>query len=294
MQQHETTTGIPYGMVMILPSRPSGLETLELLKEHNFNVTVNGQTVPIDATASTGWERNMYPANLYYSNFVTVKRHPAPWATYLFDLFRDKPVIGYGHERDFASGMDYFNPYADAINDVEGGVEWKSLDYIAKHLYLEKQNDDGSVDVKMYGNNLIVENETRNSQTYHVKREETLNVPIYSVTVDGIETNYTATDGVWQIDLEIAAYSAREILITYGSTEPTPTNTSTATPTVTATTTSTATDTPTATLTHTPTATPTATSTPTATHTPTVTPTPESSEVYSCYLPLIIKSAWLR
>ncbi len=223
MQQHESTTGIPYGMVMIFPCRLSGLETLELLKKHNFNVTVNAQAwVPISATTSTGWDRNMYPANLDYSNFAVVERHHAHMAPYLFDLFRDKPVLMYEHQSDFADGIDYFSPYADAINGAEGEVEWKSLGYIARHLYLEKRNDDGSIDVMMYGNNLVIENETGDSQIYHIKREETLNVPIERVTVDGIEASYVITGGVLQIDLEVAAYSAREILIIYGAESPPP------------------------------------------------------------------------
>jgi PKD repeat protein len=225
MQQHEIMTGIPCGMVMIFPCRLSGLETLELLKEHNFSVTVNIQSCPIGATASTGWDRNMYPASLDYSNFATVVRHHSHQSPYLFNLFRDKPVFMYEHDWDFVDGpdnMNYFNPYADAINGAKGEVEWKSLGYIAQHLYLEKRNDDGSIDVKMYGNNVVIENETDNSQIYHVKREETLNVPIYGVTVDGIETGYSVADGILQIDLEIAANSAREILIIYGDEPPPP------------------------------------------------------------------------
>jgi hypothetical protein len=216
MRQHENATSIPYGMVMIFPCRLSGLETLVLLKAHNFNVTVNGHKVPIGATASTGWDRNMYLANLDYSNFATVARHHASGCPYLFDLFRDKPVLIYEHESDFASGIDYFNPYADAINGAEGEVEWKSLGYIAKHLYLEKTNDDNSIDVKMYGNNLVVKNATGSSRIYHIRREETLNVPILSVLVDGGETDYAVADGMLQIDLEIAASSSKEILIIYG------------------------------------------------------------------------------
>ena len=77
------------------------------------------------------------------------------------------------------------------INALQGEVEWQSLDYIMKHLDMEKTDDDGSVEVQFYGNDLIVSNEAGTDKSYHLTREETLNVPIYSVTVDGSPVAYS-------------------------------------------------------------------------------------------------------
>jgi len=105
---------------------------------------------------------------------------------------------------------------ADEINQVPGGVEWRSLGEIIKHLYLEKTNVDGSVDIKMYGNDLIFA-PVRPGVTYHVIKEETLNVPIKWLTVNGQEFPYRVEQGLLKLDIVAPAdASPMEVVIHYG------------------------------------------------------------------------------
>ena len=100
------------------------------------------------------------------------------------------------------------------MEEIGGDVEWLSLGDILKRLYLEKRNDNGSIDVKMFGNNLILENQSAESQSYHVIREEDFYYP-FQVFINGQAVPSSTTDQELIIDLTIPPFSNREILIVY-------------------------------------------------------------------------------
>jgi len=167
-----TLTGIPYGRAMVFPCGLAGESTLPLLKELNYLATINNQNTPLSGTTSSAWDFEMYPAIMDYANYALVTRHWQSTSPYPFNLFRDKPAFIYGHEWDFEPGIGAYDGIADAIHGLEGEVEWRSLDYILKRLYLERRNDDGSVTVQWYTGHLILENETGGSLLYHLQKEE--------------------------------------------------------------------------------------------------------------------------
>jgi hypothetical protein len=227
MTEHRIQTGITFDRVMIFPWGISPEQTLVLLKKYNFLATVNTQDVPLDATRPSNWDYGMYLANMDYGNFPSLVRRPGgtyqPFKPmlqpFIFDLFIDKPALFYSHAYEgdlFDTGIDAFNPVADQLNQLADDVEWRSLGFIMKHLYLEKNNDDGSVDIKMFGNHLFVDNEGANDRTYHISKEEILNVPIRNMIVNGHNFPYQVEDGVLTLDVLLPANSLLEILITYG------------------------------------------------------------------------------
>lgn len=225
MAQHQMLTGVPCDRVMIFPWGISPEPTLVLLKKYNFLATVNAQDVPLEATCPPDWDYGMYQANMDYGNFpLLTRRHPGTYQPlwpriqpFIFDLFVDKPALFYSHVGElFKAGIDTFDPVADQINSLTGGVEWRSLGYIIRRLYLEKTNDDGSIDVKMYGNHLIITNESSREHVYHIRKEETLNVPISRLTVNGHGFPYQVEDGLLKLDVRVPAGSSAEIRIHYG------------------------------------------------------------------------------
>jgi hypothetical protein len=220
--------GIPSDPVMIFPYGISPEPTLVLLKKYNYLATVNQQDLPLDATRPSTWDYGMYPAEMYYGNFPTLtRRQPGTYQPFqpdiqpfIFDLFVDKPALFYSHAYEdelFADGIDAFDPVADQMNRLAGGVEWQSLDYIVKHLYLEKRNDDGSMDVRMYANDLILKNEYDSEQVYHFSKEEILNVPIARLTVNDQEFPYYMEKDLLKLDVRIPASTFIEIEIRYGN-----------------------------------------------------------------------------
>ena len=220
------TTGISCDRVMVFPGGISPEPTLVLLKKYNFLATVNEEDVPLDAIRPSDWDYGMYPANLHYGNFATLTRRPPGtfqpfepmFQPFIFNLFIGKPALFYSHPfygGIFHEGIDAFSPLADQINQLTGEVEWQSLGYILQHLYLKKINDDGSIDIKMYTNHLILTNDDPKDLTYHISKEENANVPISRLTLNGQIFPYTIEGNVLTIDAVVPGNSTVEIRITY-------------------------------------------------------------------------------
>jgi len=230
MKEFRKLTGIPYDKIMIFPHGIAPEKTLEFLKKYNFVATVNNQDAPLETKRPQSTFYGIEPAIMDYANFAALKRHSTQgyriWsfrkaksgievAPYVFDLFIDKPVLIVAHQDFFFSGIDAFNSTADAINNLAGEVKWTSLGNILKHLYLEKTNDDGSVDVRMYGNKLVLSNKSGSKKLYHIRKKETLNVPISKVTINGAETNYIVENDTLKVHEVIPLRDSMELEIIY-------------------------------------------------------------------------------
>ena len=221
---HFARTGIPSGRVMTFPVGISPQETLALLKKSNFLGTVNAQSIPLGASRPSEWDFGMYPATMEFETFPTLTRkHPGTYnpfkphtQVFVLNLFIGKPALFYSHcDELFAESMDSFNPVADQMNALYGGVEWNSLEDILSRLYLEKVNDDGSVDVKMFCSDLVVSNESGEERLYHFSKEESQNVPIASLTVDGQDLAFKVDGGLLTFDVIVPRNSSTDILIRY-------------------------------------------------------------------------------
>jgi len=230
MHELQKNTGINFGKIMIFPWGISLSPTLEILKMYNYNATVNGQYQPrlfYEGDNSDNYDFNMYPASMNFRNFpVILRKHPCSsyepinYRTdfWKYDLFLDKPLLMYSHQQEiFKKGIDKFSPVADSINHLFPDIEWKSLDYILKKMYLEKLNHDGSADVMIYGNNVLISNETDTGRIYHIRKLENMNVPILNVTVDGSPNAYWLDDSLLCFDINISANTEKEIKINYSS-----------------------------------------------------------------------------
>jgi hypothetical protein len=198
-----------------------------LLKKYNYLATVNAQDVPLDASRPLDWDYDMYPAIMNYDDFAVITRRApgtnAPFQAnvqpFIFDLFIGKAALFYSHAYAgelFDQGNEAFDPVAEKINQLPGGVEWRSLGDILKRLHLEKTNPDGSVDVQMYTNDLMLTNEYGAERTYHIFKPETLNVPISRLTVNGYDFPYHVEAGWLTLDARLPAQATIEILIQYG------------------------------------------------------------------------------
>ncbi|HJZ05143.1 MAG TPA: hypothetical protein VJ327_04760 [Patescibacteria group bacterium] len=137
-----------------------------------------------------------------------------------FDLFLGKPALFYTHaykDEMLAGGITAFNPVAYRLNALTGNIEWQGLGNILKRLYPQKTNDDGSLEVRMYTNDLILINESGEPRSYHVSKEETLNVPIVNLTLNDHSFAYHVQDRMLTLDVLLPAHSSVEINIEYGN-----------------------------------------------------------------------------
>lgn len=223
MQELERLTGIHSGRIMIFPLGSSPMETYKVLKKHNFLATVNasetGFTLPLDAEAPSHFTFDMYPACLEYANFTSMFRWlpSASFSRVPMALFLDKPLLVYEHLAAFSSSVSAFNDYADRVNVLNANVIWTSLQSVCEHAWLEKNADDGSVDVMLMGRRSIVNNPDATARTFRVSKLEDRQVPIHSVTVNGTEHAYVMDEsGHLSLEVQIQSGDSAVVEIDYG------------------------------------------------------------------------------
>lgn len=218
---------LPFDQVMVFPNGISPSETFSILKKYNYLATVNAQDVPLGAVRPSAWDYGMYPAELSYENFPSLtRRHPGTYLPFqpdiepfIFDLFIDKPALFYSHadeEEIFASGVDAFDIVADQMNSLQGDLEWDGLGYILKHLYLEKVNDDGSMDIRMYSSQVILNNDASSELTYHILKPEISPSSFITLTINDRRVPFQIKNNLLTFDVRISAGTSINILVHYG------------------------------------------------------------------------------
>jgi hypothetical protein len=219
MSHFQQLTGIGYDPVMVFPHSISPEKTFALLKKYNFLGTANSLNVPMDAQAPAGAEFALRTATMTFADFPSLRRYsaeaPGPPAQLVIDAFLGNPILFYGHEAFFHDGINAFDPTADTVNRL-APAEWKSLGYIAQHLYLVKLRDDGDYDVRLYGTNIHLENPSARNAVFHIEKQEDFAFPL-TVSADGHPYSYQRSRDALEMNLPIRAHGSSQIEIKYAN-----------------------------------------------------------------------------
>lgn len=218
MEEFERLTGLSYERVMVFPHGIAPAKTLGLLKKYNFLATSNAGNIPLGSDEPNDMLFRLREVTLDFENFASLSRYPAKGRTkadIAIDLFLGNPVLFCGHHDLFKDGIDSFNELVEVVNNIEPSVEWQSLAYIARHLYLKRIRDDGNYDIRTFCRNIELENMQRHDLTYFVRKEEPFSPPVRLVTVDGEPYQYESSDSEVSLAITIPAGQSRLINIEY-------------------------------------------------------------------------------
>ena len=218
MDRFKQLTGIPYDAVMVFPHSISPQATFAALKHANFLATANSLNVPSDEVPPPGAEFALRTATLHFATFPSLRRYSAendiPGPQLAIDAFLGNPMLFYVHESFFASGIGAFNQTADTVNQIQPGTQWRNLDYIVQHLYLEKLRDDGNFDIRSYSASIQITNTHHQDADFYIQKEEDFSFPL-TVLVDGQPYPYQKTGRALQLQLPISKGSTRHVQIKY-------------------------------------------------------------------------------
>jgi hypothetical protein len=218
MERFSQLTQIPYDAVMVFPHSISPEPTLADLKRYNFLATANSLNVPSGSVAPSDPEFALRTATLAFSTFPSLRRYSAeasiPESQLAIEGFLGNPMLFYAHQGFFTAGMGSFNAVADTVNHMQPDTQWRSMGYIAKHLYLEKLRDDGNYDVRTYSGTIRLDNVHKQDATFFVEKDEDFALPL-TVHVDGQAYPYQRSGTRLLLQLPIRAGSGREIAINY-------------------------------------------------------------------------------
>jgi hypothetical protein len=219
MEQFKRVTGLPYDRVMVFPHAVAPTETFDALKEQNYWATVNSENVPLGSTVPNDPLFPLTPWTLAFKGFPSVKRvsaeMPVSATNIAINAFLGNPQLFYVHQEFFEDKIDAFNATADEINRLEPTIQWKSLGYIVRHLYLTRLRPDQDYDVLAISPNLELVNPTDRRVVFHVHKSED-SIPPFSVVVNGSPTSYQMTPNEIGFDVTLEPKQRTDIEISYG------------------------------------------------------------------------------
>lgn len=217
MEKFSELTGVDYDRVMVFPHAIAPAKTFWLLKKYGFLTTVNANNIPLGSKLQNTQVLNPYEPPLF-ENFVSLDRCSASTVSksYIEDSISwGKPLLFYVHHNFFENGIDAFNSIAEMVNAIEARVQWKSLGYISRHLYLQKKRENGDYNVRSFSKSIELENNHNRDVTYFVQKTETFVPSIKKVTVDDKPYSYQRNDSEITINVAIPAGESRLIDIEY-------------------------------------------------------------------------------
>ena len=113
----------------------------------------------------------MAPAFLRYDSFpLFLRRYPGPISNFAFDLFFGKPLLIVEHHEIFRGGYENFNEFIDKINSLAQNISWSNLTDTLGSSYLEKLDDEGRSNVKIFSNKTILKRKP--SLIYRIEKNE--------------------------------------------------------------------------------------------------------------------------
>ena len=218
MDRFSQLTGIPYDRVMIFPHSIAPGATLDALKQANFLATANSLDVPSDKAASPGLDFALRTETLAFSTFPSMRRYSVesaiPQGQLAIDAFLGNTMLFYAHESFFAKGIDAFNETAERVKRLEANVQWRSLGTIADQLYLEKDREDGSTDVRLASRKITLHNSGDEPKRFHLLREEDFSSGL-QVFVDGLPSPYGRDLSHLSLEVTVPPRSSKQIEIRY-------------------------------------------------------------------------------
>jgi peptidoglycan/xylan/chitin deacetylase (PgdA/CDA1 family) len=219
MEQFKRVTGLPYDRVMVFPHAVAPTETLEALKEHNYWATVNSENVPLGSTVPNDPLFPLTPWTLAFKGFPSVRRvsaeMPVSTTNIAINAFLGNPQLFYVHQEFFEDKIGAFNATADQINRLEPTIQWKSLGYIVRHLYLTRLRSDQDYDVLAISPNLELVNPTDRRVVFHVFKPED-SMPPFSVVVNDSPISYQMSPNEIRFDVTLEPKQITDIEISYG------------------------------------------------------------------------------
>jgi hypothetical protein len=221
MDRFKQITGLPYDRFMVFPHGVAPARTFAALREYDFLGTANSLNVPLDSKFPSDPIFLLRPYTSRYKGLLSLFRYSAteriPELEIAIHSFLGNPLLFYGHEDLFASGIGAFNPFAEFVNRTQPDTHWTSLGNIARHLYLLRRRDDGDFQVRMFSNEMDLRNPTRTTAVFHIEREEQVSPAIRSITIDGAVAPFVRDSEGLNLDTAIPAGQTRKIRVLYSN-----------------------------------------------------------------------------
>ncbi len=175
MSRHEKRTGLAHDRVMVFPQGVFSEEAIHELKRAGFNAVVNTEvhSNPLaerKIKISDVWD----VAVMAYGDLpLYTRRYPAQGVENLaFDVLLGKPCLVVIHHDFCSDGCARLVGFIDRLNALKVPLTWRRLGDVVRRNYRQRELSPDSVEIEMYGNELLIQNRSERAKTYSIRRRE--------------------------------------------------------------------------------------------------------------------------
>ena len=220
MELHHERTRISHDLIMVFPQGVFSRESLKVLQQYQFIAAVNTETKPTDGKEETLTLGDVWNvAIVKYEGFpIFARRSPNHGLeNFAFDLLLGKPCLIVEHHEFFRGDGRAAAQFIDRLNSINCKLRWRSLGEVVRRCYLSRSDSAGVTNLRMFGNELLVQNESDHTREYRVEKHDQSSVPVKDILVNGTTVKWQLSDSFMNFAIKIPAHSEVLIQILYDS-----------------------------------------------------------------------------
>ncbi len=222
MAEHQKTTGIAHDSVMIFPQGIFSRESLATLQKKDFAAAVNTEPLPFARRDETLTIRDSWSVAIQrYGSFpLFTRRYPSDGIeNFAFDILLGKPCLVVEHHNFFKDEHQEVVRFAKALNSLNVELHWRSLGDVIKRSYQSRIGADGVVEIRMFANELLLENREKTARAYRVEKADKGSAGVREVTADGRALEWKTDGSTLVFRCEIPPRTTMLIAVRYASPE---------------------------------------------------------------------------
>jgi hypothetical protein len=188
MEQHRRATGVAHDAIMIFPQGIFSKASLRTLQQHQFIAAVNTDVSPFQPEDEVLTVRDAWAlAITRFSSFpLFTRRYPSDGlANFAFDILLGKPCLIVEHHSFFKNEHREVLRFADALNSLNGGLQWRSLGDVLKRSYEWRIRPDGVTQIRMFANEMSLKNGHGAERQYLIEKPDEKSAGVREVTANG-------------------------------------------------------------------------------------------------------------
>ena len=204
MARHQRRTGLPHDALMIFPQGAFSPVSPAVLKRNGFIAAVNTEVSPTGYPSSTQIADTWRMAILKYGDFpIYTRRYPFHGLhNFAFDVLLGKPCLLVTHHTDFSNDSVELLEFIDRLNALKVSFKWQSLGAVIRRAYQHRMAG-GNRHVRMFGNEIILENSGSNPQHVIVEKSEGDPGSVARVELAGRPVKFGSTDNSLRFEADL-------------------------------------------------------------------------------------------
>jgi hypothetical protein len=217
MRKHQLLTKLPFDRVMVFPKGSFSSLSIRALQKCGYLAAVNSGPQPTDHVAAPISICDLFDlAILRFAAFpIFTRQYPNEVFGFAVDLLWGKPVLIVEHHDYFRNGVQRLNAFIRTIKQLDGRIEWLTLEKALQQSAKYKLVRAGEYEVRFVTATFRLRNPLESRCKFRCSKLERDMGAVLGVKVDGQEHAYAVTGDRVFLEVDLECRGERTIQINY-------------------------------------------------------------------------------